>query len=149
MQKWVGVGVILILISLRTTLVEAKTLFQLWFLLFLEPRVSRLLYQLVEDLLKLVTSSDYVGNADFEMELAKCIGTLGLMNLQCDGPVNGINTVDSSSDVLSDILSCFPNDVQTQQYCQIFHALNSYLVDPEWVGFTKFMHCLTAICYFW
>lgn len=78
-----------------------------------------------------MTSSDYVGNADFEMELAKCIGTLGLMNLQCDGPVNGINTVDSSSDVLSDILSCFPNDVQTQQYCQIFHALNSYLVDPE------------------
>lgn len=92
-----------------------------------------MLYQLVEDLLKLVTSSDYVGNADFEMELAKCIGTLGLsvMNLQCDRPVNGIKTVDSSSEVLSDILSCFLNDVQMQQYCKIFHALNSYLVDPE------------------
>lgn len=79
----------------------------------------------------MVSHTDHTSNSEFGLEVAKCIGTIGLIDMHFDGTGIEKQADGSGSEVLDTVLASFSNDFRKQRYCHILHALNDFLTDSE------------------
>lgn len=79
----------------------------------------------------MVSHTDHVSNSEFGLEVTKCIGTIGLIDMNLDGSMTDKQTGGSDSDFLDAALASFCKDFRKQTYCHIFYALSDFLIDSE------------------